>query len=341
MKKTDIQFGSKGYYSLIVKDSEGNLVEDKCTKTPVDNVVTYAGAYNALTKHTSNSRSNLFATYYAQMGTGTTEITRDATGLGSPSGPRSAGVASTRAGNEVDNLDGTSTLTLTRRLHFAVDAVVGTFSEVGVYDESSGGTLVAGQLLKDEFGNPTTVTIVSGEQLVVEYTIEWTIPNKSQLAGTGTVTDSALNEYTYEIWAMPYFMKYSPGETGEEVRYFRLGSRTLSAILDASAGAIAHGGFNISTSPTWSHDGAGTATYTYSTEVFSPSSFNGTFAFVIGPWETDNLGRNTIVDTENVLPSDSIDNGRYGYPAAVKFVDPVTKTSSDSFTLGYTVTISV
>lgn len=198
--QTRINMGSRGYYSLAVLDKDGNTIKDKSSVIPTQNVITYAGAYYSLVDY------HMFGNLYAEIGTGTVERTRASTALGAAVAGRSPGVSATREGNEVDNGDGTSTLTLSRTLAFRLGEHVGTFSEVGLY---TGSTLVAGQLIKDEFGNPTTVTLLADEQLVVTYVLEWVVPNVSTLVGTIAITDSYGSNYACEIWCQPYFSNYA------------------------------------------------------------------------------------------------------------------------------------
>lgn len=336
-QKNTIKIPSRGYYSISVLDKDGNEVKDKKLKSPTNNVITIAGADWSLFTGTS---SNLFSNLFCEIGAGVSEITRDSSGLGQPSSGRSSGVSSSRSGNEVDNLDGTSTLTLTRVFSFGLGEKVGTFSEVGLYSASSGGTFVAGQLIKDEFGAPTTVTILSDEQLVVTYTLEWTIPNTSSLVGTGSVLDADNNSYSYEIWAQPYFTDYVLGGTSLKTRAIEYntlaqlfnaaraadGTTSLMPPIDVKGGVLKSVNGNL-------------VTFSTGTSTYSPSSFSANsiqFFLLKGPNSNavSATGVN-IVDTATALVAS---NANSQFFVVVKFLNPVTKTSNDTFSITAEVT---
>jgi len=324
MKKVDnVSFGSRGFYSLQVIDCNGNVKENKNT-LPTTNVVTYAGAFYSLIS------SSLFGNLYAALGTGTVERTKSSINLDNEDAGRSSNDTADRAGNEVDNGDGTSTLTLVRTMSFGLGAKVGTFSEVGLFSSSSGGTFIAGQLLKNDQGDPTTITLLSDEQLFVTYTLEWVVPNTSKLVGTGSVTDAASNTYSYEVWAQPYFYKYTVGNTDVDNRYFPLRGGFDNLVYTKADGTTKAG---VGTQGvTWNnptHDGAGNVTI--STSDFTASPSDGTFTDVtFMGFVTDNPNfYYEIIDTVNVLVSSDL----FRPTIVVKFLQPVTKTSDDSFSI--------
>ena len=210
--KTDtINLGAKGRYSLKVLDKNGEEVTEKRVED-TKNVVTYDGAYRMLFSQ------DLFDDFRARVGTGVTEINRDSTSLGNPDSNQSVGVDAARSG-EIDNGDGTSTIVTERVMTFSLGAIVGTFSEVGVYHESSG-AFIAGQLIKDEFGTPTTITVLADEQLIVTYLIEVTFPNGevsvSPTIGSGSVTTPE-GTSSYTIYGQPFFNQYSIGSSDDGV----------------------------------------------------------------------------------------------------------------------------
>lgn len=323
-----INLPSKGYYSLSVKDKDGNIVEDKCINN-VNNVITYAGAFRALFDQ------ELTTSYYCKVGTGTTEITRSDTSLGSALAPESSNSSSGRAGKEVDNLDGTSTLTLTRTMTFSLGAISTTISEVGVFS-NSGDTFIAGQLIKDELGDPTTVTILSDEQLTVTYTLEWTVPNQTVNVGSGTVTDSNSNTYDYEVWVQPYFREYTINDSNEASKWPIRDDFLINQLCGTTGSPI--GGVVETGTGTISRTD-GTVTFSGNTITWTPSSTSGTIGFVT-MWGTGNTASSnySIVDTATAL-------GPEGSQAAgavvVKFLDPVTKTTSDTFALACSFEIEI
>lgn len=328
-KTIPIETSSKGHFSISKKNSSGKVLETYRT----DNVVTYEGAFYSLTD------ARLTLPLYAAVGTGSTEITRSSTSLGNQSGGRSGGEGASRSGNEVDNLDGTSTLTLTRELSFGLGSKVGTFSEVGLYSDDRGGVLVAGQLIKDEFGDPTTITVLSDEQLSVVYTLEWTVPNTSVLAGTGTVTDANSNTYRYEVWAQPFFCEYEVGESYSSSRISSTKNNNVVAFRKANGTT----GITVPSTGGWDYSNwgqeNGVGNIFTKTLTFSPSSFSYTDIVFVQMFldRTSHLSRSNIVDTSIAL-SASYGSPSYTPAVVVKFLDPLTKTADD--TLSFKVEVS-
>jgi len=335
MSNNNINMSSKGKFSICVLDKDGKVKKEKSIGNTL-NVVTYEGAYTALIK----TYDSVYGVYYANMGTGTTELTRSSTSLGSAVSGNSSTDSVERPGSEIDNLDGTSTLTLSRTFSFTLGSKVGTFSEVGVFD---GSVLIAGQLIKDEFGSPTTITVLSDEQLVVTYILEWIVPNKSQLIGTGTLTDENSNTYEYEVYSQPYFTEYTLNDSNKVTRYNANSSTSdeigfyaadgLTSLYDT--GDLGDGFYNNVV-----HDGLGTVTFTTNAEVFSPSQGAWTGLTYLSFYSvSSNVSTAAGVDdiVTNTAPSTSYSR----YPLLLKFVDPLSKTSSQSFeiTASFTVTL--
>lgn len=57
------------------------------------------------------------------------------------------------------------------RYRFPIGDVTGTITEVGVYLDSSPTSMAAGQLIKDGGGVPTSISVLSTESLIVDYTL--------------------------------------------------------------------------------------------------------------------------------------------------------------------------
>lgn len=325
--------GSKGYYKLTVLDAAGNIKTDKSTGI-IANVVTYGGAFEALIG------IGIFQAYECGIGTGTVERVRSSTDLGNLDAGKSNSVSASRTGNEVDNGDGTSTVTVTRTFEFVLGDKVGTFSEVGVYD---GSVFIAGQLIKDSGGSPTTITLLADEQLIVTYIIEWTVPIVSTQVGSGTVTDAASNTYNYQIWSQPYFATYgslgdstvtrryaNPPRPADEVGFFAANGTTSLA----DSGDVGGGYGN-----RYSHNGSGVVTVTSEPFTFSPTSITFTnLVFMCMYCFDSNDSASNIVDTATALNRSSTLSFT---TFVVKFLDPITKTSSDSFALEISATINL
>jgi len=328
--KKSIKLGSKGHYNLTVLNSEGSRVEEKCTGE-ISNVITNTGAFNSF------FGGQMFNRGVAVLGTGSVEITETDTGLTNQDGGASANSdLPSRSGNEVDNLDGTATLTITREMTFTLGSKVGTFSEVGI----SVSGFIAGQLIKDEFGDPTTITILSDEQLIVTYTLEWTYPNVSTLVGTGTVTDSASNSYGYEVWVQPYFSVYTLNASrtsnnvysGGDVGMWKADG-TTSAKSDSFHGGGNSSGVQDAT--------AKTLTFTSNFYQLSPSDGTITDAIFISCWSGDYAFSARIADTATALVDPMVNvNGRGGASVVLKFDTAINKTTDDTFSFQFDYTWS-
>jgi len=335
MSNNNIKMSVKGRYGISVLDKNKKVKKEKSVNN-VFNVVTYEGAYYSLIG------SGLFESHYAAVGTGTTELSRSSPNLTSEVSGRTAYQDASRGGNEVDNLDGTSTVTLSRTFPFSLGSKVGTFSEVGLYTLASNGTFIAGQLIKDEFGNPTTVTVLSDEQLVITYILEWTLPNTSQLIGSGTLTDASSNTYDYEMYAQPYFNDYTVGSSSEKFRYDEGGTTTEIGFYaaDGSTSLFDSGSRGSGFDNLLVHDGSGTVTVTTRNEVFSPSDGNYTgltYLSFYSPSSSNSVWSGVSDTATNTAFSSDLSR----FPLLIKFVDPITKTSDQSFsiTASYTITL--
>jgi len=258
IKLNPVKTSIKGKYSLNVYKSSGEEVLEK--RIPlVNNVVTYSGAYKYLIQE------DPFTFAYGVVGTGTTEIGRGNYALGTQIAQSSV-IAYGSRDNEIDNGDGTSTFTTTREITFGVGDVVGTISEVGILN----GNLIAGQLIKDEFGNPTTLTILSDEQLILTYILETTVPNAelsvAPIIGSGSVT-SPRGTHTYNIYSQPYFTDASIGVTGESTRFELLKNSYILA--DSNGDGLSFTNSSGGTGTINNLDG--TADRNYGEGVFAPS----------------------------------------------------------------------
>lgn len=325
--KTKLDFKSKGYFSLAVTKADGTPVPAKSIKNNT-NVVTYTGAVRALLT------SPISESYYAGVGTGTTEIVRSDTNLGNvSSGLSAAGTPNFTVGDIVDNGNGTCTATLTRVMQFPVGAKVGTFSEVGMFwTTNPSGSLVAGQLIKDEFGSPTTITVLADEQLTVTYTLEFTLPNAPYLAGTGVLTDASGNTYSYELWNQPYFEDASTVS-----RYGRSGRVNIRGVDGTSILGVTSSLPNMYfRSSDLVHDGAGNVTWPSQVMSASPSAFSATgIGFILPQGGSTNTNGNwNISNTEQPYV-------KYGTPVILKLLNPITKTSSDTLEVQIELEITV
>jgi len=328
-----VNIKSEGAFKLEVLDTEGNLV-DKGLPDKIGNVVTYAGMYTLLTG--SYSSGGLWGKFKHQIGTGTTELTRSSTGLGTltNSTPDWENNRARSTSYETDNLDGTSTIEISRTSSFALGTVVGTFSEVGTAQPAG---FVAGQLIKDEFGSPTTITILADEQLRITYTLSLTVPAGSGNAvsiGTGTVTtQSSTSNYT--VFGQPILADYLVGGSERNAIFsYTTGDLVFCNSLGNLVyfGSSVEGGQNLSLS----HDGSGTVTLTMTLASFPPSSFNSTdIAYVIIGGDPNN---SDPINTTSKLRNVDVNSGGY---SVIEFSPVLEKSSSEAIEFAFSMTYTI
>lgn len=327
--KTDpIKLGAEGRFRGRVYKADGSEVLEKRTGL-TENVVTHYGA------HESFFGVSMFGNLYAAVGTGVNEITRTATSLGNLAHVTPGSAAASRSGNEVDNGDGTSTLTLTRTIGFDLGATVGTFSEVGLCMFSTGSSLVAGQLIKDEFGDPTTVTVLADEQLVIEYTLEFTVPNAEEpvapIIGTGTVTTPE-GSSTYTVYQQPFFFEPSIGATSGAIRQGRESNYLAYA---GSSGSLAYRKSGSGDSVSGS---GGTRVVKSSSTSLSPSDYSNSALTYVVVGEED-LRR--IVDPTSKYVKFSESNGNADGTFVIEFSPALNKAPDRSLGFQLEVTYSI
>lgn len=165
MKKIPISV--KGRYSVTTRNMETNeLVKEKCVE--VDNVVTLEGKHwiifnndNAFDYSMTGRRGS--ANPSIQFGTGSSAITGTDTAL--------SGTVITKGSSYVptvaERANGTLTLHTKMRAVFAPGEATGTFGQVGIFRSA----LLAGQQIKDDLGNPVTLTFLATEEVTVEYSL--------------------------------------------------------------------------------------------------------------------------------------------------------------------------
>jgi|SRR5690554_13490 len=325
--KTDpIDLKTKGRFSLSVMDKFGNELKEKRIED-CSNVVTYEGAYKIF------FGGGTFSDYHAVIGTGVSEITRTSQGLGNQVHKSSQTATASRAGNEIDNGDGTSTLTLTRTISFPLSGTIGTFSEVGVVHFDN--TFIAGQLIKDEFGDPTTITIQDEEQLNVTYTLELIVPNgeviPAPIIGTGTVSTPE-GSSTYNIYEMSYFRNYTIGSSNNSTTgpgYANLLDSTgQNNLLNNAVSA----GRSISRT-------LGEVTCTYHSINLSPSALDSDdIAYAVWGNFVNNNG--TFYKIDPTTKRQDIDDGSYA-SLIVEFSPPLVKDFNRKLVVGVEVTYNI
>ena len=334
LKTAPIKLKSKGYFSLAVYKADGSEVTEKRVSN-TENVVTYSGAYNLFFEDPS---SNLTSSMKSQVGTGTTELTRASSGLTSLLATTSTSSSANRS-NEVSNEDGTATHTATRTNSFSLGAVVGTISEVGLITNASS-LFIAGQLIKDEFGAPTTLTILADEQLVVTYTLVLTYPDGSgsfsqaaPVVGSGTVTTpSGTSDYT--MYSQPLFAQYLG--TAPETRTSGAGSEYLFL---SSTGAPSYG-FGSSSAPSVTHDGTTGVSMNFSSKTVAPADYaSSDISFISAGSSYANSSYSEVEPTTKLAISRTAFFARITLVA--EFTPALTKTSSESMTINMTMAFEI
>ena len=337
LKTAPIKLKSKGYFSLAVYKADGSEVTEKRVSN-TENVVTYSGAYNLFFE---DEYRNLTSRMKSQVGTGTTELTRASSGLTSLLATTSTDSSDNRS-NEVSNEDGTATHTATRTNSFSLGAVVGTISEVGLITNASS-LFIAGQLIKDEFGAPTTLTILADEQLVVSYTLVLTYPNGSgsisqgaPLVGSGSVTTPTATS-TYNMYAQPLFCDYA-NAIGQGI--IRAESARGVYLMHDSAGDLFSEVFSDTTSISPVHDGTTGVTLDFNSATAAPTDFNSTGIKFISAGATDQvISHVTINPTTKLAISQTLFYARITLVA--EFTPALTKTSSESMTINMTMAFEI
>jgi hypothetical protein len=324
--KAKLNTKTTGRFSIAVLDSEGNPVEGKQI-AETNNAVTYDGAAKLFTAAGNNSFSDNF---YVKVGTGNTEITRSSLDLGSPLAAQTASDRINRSDwGEVDNGDGTATYTLTAVRAFSTGAVTGTISEVGIYMQG-GNTFFAGQLIKDEFGDPTTVTLLADEQLVVTYIIEVIAPLQGTLIDSGTVDADGVST-TWELFAQPLLKTWAVnGSADGTIRYNSLPSNVVAMASNGITNLA-----NVSASYTATHNGTGTVTFNGGNVTFAPSSFNSSDCKYLGY-----SNYNTLYDVDTSTVTE--ESGSFTRALFIlRFTPAINKPSNKSLTLQLDVDINV
>ena len=336
LKTAPIKLKSEGYFSLAVYREDGTEVTEKRVSN-TDNVVTYAGAYNLFFE---NGDYDLFSNMKSQVGTGTTELTRASSGLTNLLATTSSSTGASRSGNEVSNEDGTATLTATRTNSFSLGGVVGTISEIGLAT-SSGTRFIAGQLIKDEFGSPTTLTILSDEQLIVTYTLVLTFPDGSgsfsqgaPLVGSGTVT-TPTGPSDYNMYAQPLFKEYTGG-FNENIRV-SVSRRAYS--LHSSSGNPNYSMGDVFTTAAINHDGTTGVSINFVSATISPTDYSSSdISFISAGGSSTSNTRDNIITSTKLITSSQYNSGGI---LVVEFIPALAKTSSDSMTVHMTMEFEI
>jgi hypothetical protein len=223
------------------------------------------------------------ATAHCGAGAGSTPPANGQTGLVSSLGSRSetGTVATSTSGGAPAWFQ-----SLTRVYTFAVGAVVGNVAELGVFNLATGGKMFSRALIKDGGGNPTTISVLADEQLVVTYELR-KYPPTADVTGTVSITvDGTATDYNYtlraanvdETAAQAYWQSQN-GFARDPLYAYAFETQALGAITAAPSGtsagattstlaAYTNGNFYRDTTNAWS-TGAGNFASGIGSVVFS------------------------------------------------------------------------
>lgn len=167
-----LNLAMQGKFSFFVTDKNGKEIEGK--RGEFQQVVTdyfwktaNSGAYQWV--YWGGSSAPEFAKYL-KVGTGGVERTVSDVGLTAPVAATSIyyhDVANSLG--EFVTIESRNFFKKKIRFYFAYGAINATLSEIGLFKDNNNISMSMGQLIKDGFGNPTTVTVTNTEQLYVDY----------------------------------------------------------------------------------------------------------------------------------------------------------------------------
>ena len=310
------KLGVSGSYSLRVFDCYGQEVKEKYIPF-VQNTVTNEG----LSSFVFNTNNYFFQQTEIAVGTGTNTISKTSTGLGNQIAVTSTttNIENENLLNHTDNGDGTVTTKAVFSLSFDIGTFGGdTISEVGLNNgESFQSGFFAGQLIKDQNGNPTTITILSTEELIVEYVIEVTSWFTAQSVASGTVTVNGVTS-NYTLNVNPW-LRNSDLSAGSSSTSITRSSGQL-VFFDSTKNSL----FSVDFSNNVWTISSGVATYSINYTA-APSSFasNDLKYVVIGSSFSSN-------DPTNI----------FDYPFVLEFGTPIEKTSSQAMTIDLSIDIT-
>lgn len=183
---------AKGVIGLQVLKADGTEVPEKSRE--FEQVFTDYGfqtMYGNYSSITTGGGNNYGLFRICRVGTGTLERTFTDVGLGSilPANAFAETIPDAICSLEVHG--GKNYIKTVRKYAFDLGSIVATISEVGIFNGyNNNTTMMAGQLIKDIGGTPTTLTLLADEQLIVTYTFYV----ETLVVGTGTINRAALTQ---------------------------------------------------------------------------------------------------------------------------------------------------
>lgn len=206
--RVKVPFTTKGKYSVVTKNGiTGETVKDKCFS--VNNTVTLSGK-DWFFRLNSLQGNGTYGALQVGFGSGVSEVIESDTNLGGTTVIK--GAASVPVAPEVvDAQNNLAKVTFKRTAVFSPGEAVGTFGQVGLF--SSGSTLVAGQVLRDLQGQPTTVTFLAIEEVTVTYEVEVTLAYAPGVVDSSSMVESPAqavtvlgNPHNITMLGIPFFV---------------------------------------------------------------------------------------------------------------------------------------
>lgn len=206
---TDSLTSARGFFGMQVMSSKKEPIPEKEREFTQVVTDTFFKTFHNTTGIIAGDSSQYGLFRYCKVGTGTVERGVEDVGLHIPMSTPVAdanGVSTEGVSSGIETHGGKSYFRMTRKYYFNEGAIVGTIREVGLFSENNNTTLLAGQLIKDEFDVPTPITLLADEQLIVTYTIYIETPrtgaghgfvNLGEI-GSGSITIGGVN-YGYVI----------------------------------------------------------------------------------------------------------------------------------------------
>ena len=175
---TGFHFKVSGEYNIVVKKQDGTEIETGW----FPNLILDQGLN--LMGGTANS-----PLYYCSVGTGTSTPVVTQTSLDSVLAYSSYSASSSTVNSGAPTYAGLHTHVYS----FTQGSVVGNITEIGIGYNNTNGTLFSRALILDSLGNPTSITLIALDQLIVYYRLTLTPPL------TDTTGSVVLNGTTYNF----------------------------------------------------------------------------------------------------------------------------------------------
>lgn len=196
--------GMKGLFTLKVLDRNGRVKVENESPNLIVNA--WLSQYCALSnsRQDANNITNAFSQPWSlfnrvKVGTGSATPTLGDTDLQNPLAIANSTAADILQNSYTyDSVSDSFIFTMAKTLSFALGAVVGNVSEIGVFSSSSStgnsSPLFSRALVVDALGDPTTIPVTAEDQLVITYTLTGVIPRS--LSGSFDINGVT---YNYEI----------------------------------------------------------------------------------------------------------------------------------------------